>query len=326
MRTSWKMAGACVAAALASSGAEALENGLFPTTLGPEGMQHLNIPPPGLYAVNYSNYYHASQLNDQEGDKIKGLNANINVLINATRFLSYYDLASFDDSRVGILSDVTLPFGHADSSIGGVTHQQTGLLDIIVNPLSFYYKKGDWLNVGFSPTFSTLPTGRWERRESVNLGRNYFSWQPSFAYTFILGEKLDISGRMRYIHNFTNHDGAFSAVNPTGADYESGDLFAWDFAVGYAITDKLELALNGYWLTQLEDDEIHGDRLSDAVLQDALDGGRTNLFALGPAIGYDLGPARIYAQWQHQFEAENTAQGDSFWLRLALPLHPYGRD
>ena len=192
--------------------------------------------------------------------------------------------------------------------------------DIIINPLSVYCKKGDWLNVGFSPTFSTLPTGRWERRDQVNLGRNYFSWQPTVAYTFIFGEKLDISGRFRYIHNFTNNDGAISVVNPTGANYETGDMIAWDFAVGYAVTDKLELAVNGYFLAQISDDQIHGNTASNAVLQDVFDGGRSNVFALGPAIGYDLGPVRAYAHWQHQFDAENTAQGDSFWLRLALPL------
>ena len=100
-------------------------------------------------------------------------------------------------------------------------------------------------------------------------------------------------------------------------------MLAWDFAVGYAVTDKLELAVNGYFLKQLTDDEIHGNTASNGVLQDVLDGNRVALFALGPAIGYDLGLVRAYAQWQHQFEAENTAQGDSFWLRLALPLHPY---
>jgi hypothetical protein len=317
---------ACAAAVLASSGAQAVENGLFPTTLGPEGMQHLNIPPPGVYAVNYTNYYHASQVNDNDGNEIKGLDADIDVLVNATRLLNYYDIATFDDSRVGILSDITLPFGYIDSDIAGDSTEQFGLADIIVNPLSIYYKKGDWFNIGFSPTFSSLPTGRWERREPVNLGRNYFSWQPSVAYTFILGGKLDISGRARYIHNFTNNNGAFSAVNPTGAHYESGNMIAWDFAVGYAVTDKLELAVNGYYLKQITDDEIHGDTASNAVLQNVLDGNRVELFALGPAIGYDLGLVRAYAQWQHQFEAQNTAQGDSFWLRLALPLLPYGGD
>lgn len=326
MRMIRKLAIVCAATVLASSIAHAVENGLFPTTLGPEGMQHLNIPPPGVYAINYTNYYTASQVNDNDGNKIKGLNADIDVLVNATRFLNYYDFANVDDNRFGVLSDVTLPFGYVDSTVGGNSTNQFGLADIIVNPLSFYWKKGDWFNVGFSPSFTTLPTGRWQRNEPVNLGRNYFSWQPSVAYTFILGGKLDISGRARYIYNFTNNDGAISAVNPTGANYESGNLFAWDFAVGYAITDKLELAVNGYWLTQLTDDEIHGSTASNTVLQDVLDGNRVKLFALGPAIGYDLGPVRLYAQWQHQFESENTAQGDSFWLRLATRLHPYAKD
>jgi hypothetical protein len=326
VRTSKKMAFVCAAAALASSGAQAVENGLFPTNLGPEGMQHLNIPPPGLYAVNYTNYFHASQVNDKDGNKIKGLNADINVVANATRLLSYYDISRFDDSRVGIQSDMAIPFGYVDSSVGGDSTHQFGLADIFVNPFSVYWKKGDWLNVGFSPTFSSLPTGRWQQREPVNLGRNYFSWQPTVAYTFILGGKLDISGRARYIHNFRNNDGAISAVNPTGANYESGNLLAWDFAVGYSFTDKLELAVNGYYLKQISDDEIHGDNASNTVLQEVLDGNRTNLFALGPAIGYDLGPVRVYGQWQHQFEAENTAQGDSFWLRLATRLLPFGGD
>jgi hypothetical protein len=141
-----------------------------------------------------------------------------------------------------------------------------------------------------------------------------------------LGGKLDIAGRARYIHNFTNNDGAFSAVNPTGAHYESGNMIAWDFAVGYGVTDNLELAVNGYYLKQISDDEIRGDPASNAVLRDVLDGNRIELFALGPAIGYDLGKARVYAQWQHQLEAENTAQGDSFWLRLATRLLPFGGD
>lgn len=323
MRMSKKMAGMFMAAALASSGAQAAENGVIPTNLGTEGMQNLNIPPPGLYALNYTNYFHASQLNDKDGNKIKGLDADINFLVDAVRFLSYTDVSRLGDSRLGILSDVAIPFGHVDASVGGVSGKQTGLADISINPLSVYYKKGDWLNLGFSPTFTLLPTGRWERRDPASLGRNYASWQPTIAYTMIFFDKLDVSGRFRYIHNFTNNDGAISAVNPTGANYESGDMIAWDFSVGYGITDKLQLSLNGYYVAQLEDDKIDGDRAANAVLQDVLDGGRSSVFALGPAIGYDLGAARIYAHWQHQFEAKNTAKGDSIWFRLALPLRPY---
>jgi hypothetical protein len=48
------------------------------------------------------------------------------------------------------------------------------------------------------------------------------------------------------------------------------------------------------YLKQISDDEIHGDTASNTVLQEVLDGNRTNLFALGPAIGYDLGPVRVY--------------------------------
>jgi hypothetical protein len=324
VRTSKKITFACATVVLTSSGAWAAENGQFPTTLGTEGMQILNIPPAGVYAVNYTNYYHTSQINDHKGDQIKGLNADVNVWSNAFRFLNYYDISHFGDSRVGILSDITIPFGYVDADIAGDSQHQTGLEDRVVNPLSIYYKQGDWLNVGFSPTFSTLPTGRWERQDQVNLGRNYFSWQPTVAYTLIFGEKLDVSGRFRYIHNLTNNDGAVSVVNPTGANYESGDMIAGDFAVGYAVTDRLQLALNGYFVAQVSDDQIHGNTASNAVLQDVFDGGRSNVFALGPAIGYDLGPVRVYAQWQHQFDAENTAQGDSFWLRLATRLGRYG--
>lgn len=130
----------------------------------------------------------------------------------------------------------------------GIQPVEFGLGDILVNPFSAYRKKADWLDIGFSPTFSSLPTGRWGRREPVNLARNYFSWQPTVAYTFICGGKVDVSGRLRYIHNSTNNDGAFSAVNPTGANYESGDMIAWDFAVGYVFTDNLQFSLNGYYL------------------------------------------------------------------------------
>ena len=165
MRTSKKITFVCATVVLASSGARAAENGQFPTTLGTEGMQNLNIPPAGVYAVNYTNYYHTSQINDHKGDQIKGLNADVNVWSNAFRFLNYYDISRFGDSRVGILSDITIPFGYVDAEIAGDSQHQTGLEDLVVNPLSIYYKQGDWLNVGFSPTFSTLPTGRWERRD-----------------------------------------------------------------------------------------------------------------------------------------------------------------
>jgi hypothetical protein len=320
MKMNKNLAALCMAAALGASVASAAENGLFPTNLGPEGMQTFNIPPPGLYALNYTNYFHASQINDHEGNKFKGLNPDINVLSNGFRFVNYYDLARSDTYRFGLLNDVTIPFGYVDSDIGSDSQQQFGLEDIILDPLAFYYKRGTWLNVGFSPTWSTLPTGRWDRDHLVNLGRNYFSYQPTLAYTVILNDKIDISGRLRYIYNFTNNDGARSSINPTGANYQSGEMIAWDFALGYAVTDKLELAVNGYYLRQIADDQIYGNTASNSALQHVFDGGRSNVFGLGPAIGYDLGRLRAYAQWQHQFDAENTAQGDSFWLRLAMPL------
>lgn len=151
---------------------------------------------------------------------------------------------------------------------------------------------------------SFLPTGRYDKNEPVNAGRNYYQIAPFYALSWFPNEHWESSAKLRYAINTKNDD----------TDYRSGDELTLEFSGGYRLTPRLSVGLNGYWYHQMTDDELDGDAVNG-------NGNRGQVTAIGPYAMFRVSKDfALVAKWQEEFDAKNKSEGSRIWLQARLPF------
>lgn len=284
----------CVLALLASQ-AMATEGGGGAYPNGAEDFMSGAIPPPGNYLIPYGLYYHADELMDKSGNKVPG-DFDLEVSGVVLRYVHVTKVAVAgglwaQQIFVPVLNvDVTAPPGMSD--------EKFGMGDLIVDPFILSWHKPPFHWVVGVDTF--VPLGAYEDKDIANIGRNYWTFEPVAALTYLTEGGFDASVKAMYDINTENKD--------TG--YRSGDEFHTECAAGFSI-GKLKIGANGFYYKQTTDDDAP---VGAMVL------GKGEQFGLGPAIGYQAGKLNIVAKYQREFETEARPEGDRFWLKLVLPF------
>ena len=101
-----------------------------------------------------------------------------------------------------------------------------------------------------------LPTGQYSKNDLSNLGRNYYSFNPLWAFTYI-GDKnspipgFEISSKFMYMINTINAE----------TSYTSGQEFRMDYLIGQHV-GNWAFGINGQFLYQTTVDKQYGKTLS----------------------------------------------------------------
>lgn len=291
------IAGAAVSAvALLAGAAQATEGG---ASIYPNGVETFLVgalPPPGFHFVNSTNYYHATRVNDGDGDKAMP-HFRLNVVADSLKFVHVSETKLLG---ANVASQVIIPIVDMDVNVNGAKDDKTGLGDITVTPLilGWHFDKMHYV----AALDFNVPTGRYSKTDIANLGVNYFQLEPVFAVTYLDPKGLEVSAKFMYDFNDTND----------ATDYSSGNEFHMDFVAGWHV-DNWVAGVSGYYYKQTTDDKVHGVSVGT-------DGNRGEAFAVGPSVNYNFGKVMLWASWQSELYTENRAEGDKFWLRLALPL------
>jgi hypothetical protein len=254
---------------VASRNASATEHGTTSYPSGGDDFLVAAMPPPGWYAIVYANRY---------SDEEVGLRVNAIAL----RLDWVKPIALFGADRWGTL--VVLPL--LDVSTPGGSRRGAGDLTI---------------GNGFHWTFDryhallaadiVLPTGH------VDLGRNQYVLRLNHMGTWFLAERWEVSYRLHTDVNFRNRD--------TG--YRSGRTAYLDVAAGWKPTSATTLGVAGYFLRQLNDDEIDAQRVGD--------GNRLAVRGIGPVVKHFFSNgAFLAASWYRESGARHGPQGDNVWL------------
>lgn len=203
----------------------------------------------------------------------------------------------------GALSDMTADFTLANR-LG--TARRDGSLtshsDIVVNPLMLGWHAGNlhWNILG--AVF--LPAGNYDRSRLVNTGKNAWAVSPQLGVTWFDPKTgWEVSGAAIYVNSFAN----------TETNYKSGDIMHFDFAAGRMLTPALKVGAVGYYAQQLGADSGAG----------AVSGHRRlRIAGVGPGISYTFKMNEIVmnlvAKYYREFDAQNTAQGDTGSLSLRV--------
>ncbi|RUM46096.1 MAG: hypothetical protein DSY80_02595, partial [Desulfocapsa sp.] len=257
---------------------------------GSEAFMAGAVPPPGSYFLDYAYYYSADNMKDDNGDDIAAFD-DVTVLANVFRFLWVSDKQILGGnlamhSFLPIL-DVDLKFNAPVGPESKTGYSDTNVPYVIVNPfiLAWHLQEGK-LHIVATPADIYIPTGQ-DDGNMATVGHNFWTFEPVVGITYLAGG-WEFSGKFMYDFNTTQDD--FATVYGVEVDRDPGQEFHFDYSASYAINPTLRIGLNGYFYTQVTDDEY---KLNDAVpapVQALLkqdEGNHGQVFAMGPGIWYN---------------------------------------
>lgn len=260
---------------------------------------------PGFYFTQYFQYWHADSFTLTGSDDIPG-DPELDAFILLSQFIYQSDQEVLAGGKWGL--DVIVPAVHLDldaGSSGLPSSEETGLGDLLVGP----FIQWDPVMGDHGPIFMhrielqmIFPTGKHDNENAANPGSNHFSFNPYWAGTLFLTPEVTASCRLHYLWNAENTDG------PGGVDIQAGQAVHANFAMDYMlIPNRLRAGINGYFLYQLEDDEIDDKSQSDS---------KEEVWAVGPGMIYSFSQEdHIFFNLYFEMGAENRPEGTRANLR-----------
>lgn len=273
----------------------ALENGSDSAALGAEGTMAGNLPPKGVYLITYYQNYHADKMLDQHGNiSVPDFHLDANALVARLVWMTDQKLLGGQLGFYGIQ-----PFVDVRLSAAGFSDSNKGLGDFVFAPLLAWHHGNHHWGVALENVF---PTGDYDKNSPkpviANISKNYYTFRPMFAYSYMTASGWDLSTKMSYSINEKNDD----------THYKSGDYFAFDYNLSYQVRSDLTLGLQGYALKQFTDDKRDSVKVQDSKAQ---------VLAYGPAVSYH--PSRqwfLEGKYLFEDQVENRAKGGSTWLKF----------
>lgn len=254
---------------------------------GIEGFAAGMLPPPGTYFLNYVNIYSAR---DFENSLLPS-DFKLDVAANVFRVVHMTNQKVFGGSW-GM--QVILPLIYMDATMAGRNQSNTGFGDMVIDPILLAYHSRN-LHYAFGLDV-VLPTGEYNKNDLANPGRNYWTFEPVFAATYLNNDGCEASIKLMYDVNTRNRD----------TDYRSGQEFHADYTLAKQF-NALSAGIGGYIYKQ-----ITGDSGSGAILGDF----KGRAFAIGPQLKYNYKNMAFSAKYQHEMLVENKPEGDKLWFNL----------
>lgn len=271
-----------------SSPATESGGGAYPN--GAEDFMAGALPPPGTYFINYLNYYSADRFENAALTDFK-----INAVADVMRFVHVTDKKILGaDWGVQLL----VPVVYLDVHMMGMQDNRWGLGDIIFNPIILgWHSKNLHVTTGLD---IFAPTGDYDKTRLANPGRNYWTFEPVVGVSYLSDSGIEASGKFMYDFNTKNND----------IDYQSGQEFHVDYALGYHLGKQWVLGATGYCYQQTTGDEIKGIKVGT-------DGFKGRAWALGPAASYSYKKMNFTLKYQNEFAVQNKPEGDKYWFKFS---------
>lgn len=290
----------CLTAVVATT-VHATEGGGGAYPNGAEDFMSGAVPPPGTYFINYFDYYSADKFADKNGNgKIPGF--KLNVTVDALRLIHVTDkqiLGGFWGVHVFI------PIMNVDveTSTPLGSDSKAGLGDIIIDPFILSWHGKNWHAATGVDIY--VPTGSYDKNDLANVGRNYWTFEPIIAGTFLTENGCEASAKLMYDFNTINNN-ASKLTAPGTTRYLSGQEFHLDYAIAKKIANY-SFGLTGYYYQQVTNDKANGTMVNDS---------KGRVLAFGPALKYDYKNMAFSLKYQFETAAENRPEGNNLWFKF----------
>jgi hypothetical protein len=287
------------AAAALANPAWATEGGGSIYANGVENFLTGAMPPPGFYPIVYGTRYRATALRDNDGNDIAaaigGFRAEVTGVV--PRFIWVTDKQVMGGQ---LAFHAIVPVLDVDVKIGPSQQRKTGIGDInLAVALGYHPSEKLHYVLAFE---ANAPTGKYERTDLANIGRNHWNVEPLIAITYTQPTGLNTDLKLMYDYNFRNRD--------TG--YRSGQELHADYAVGWGLGNGWVVGAGGYIYRQVTDDEQGGRTVH---------GNRGRAFAIGPSVKYQGKDGWfITAKYERQVDVRNRPDGAAFWIKTIVPF------
>ena len=287
------VAAALIGPAALTGPALATEGGGGSYPNGAEDFMTGALPPPGTYYKNYLIYYRASRFNDKDGNVLIP-DFQLTAAAEALRFIHVTKYKILGASW-GV--QAFIPLAYQAVTIGGQEDARFSLGDIIIDPIILgWHFKNFHVTAGLD---IYLPVGTYNQNHQANNGRNYWTFEPALAMTYLSDGGIEVSAQLMSDINTENND----------TNYKSGQEFHMDYTIGYHLNKQWAVGVNGYYYYQVTDDEQNGSKVGD-------DGFKGRVFAIGPVVQYGYKNMNFTLKWQPEFEARNRPEGNKFYFNF----------
>ncbi|WP_297835881.1 transporter [Pseudomonas sp.] len=275
---------------------QATEGGGSSYPMGTESYMVGAMAPPGFYGIVYASHYEADARIDNNGNKRPG---DFQLQSNAItpRFIWVTDQQVLGGN---VAFHAIMPLVDLKVDLNGQSQEQKGLGDMTFGT-GLGYHLTDKLRsiVGLDVV---APTGEYNRNDLAKLGRNYWDIRPVWALSYIDPLGLNADAKIMYDFNTKNN----------ATDYTSGQEFHVDYTVGWGLGKGWVVGVGGYVYQQTTDDRQYGERIENS---------KGLALAIGPAIKYASASGWfLTAKWQQETEVLNRAEGNAYFLKLAVPF------
>ncbi len=279
-------------------------------------------PPPGFYIKDYNFFYSATRLKDDKGNTQTpakdgaGLD-HLTVYGNIPRFIwitpvnilgGFYGMHLFVPVLYqDIKLDVATPGG-----LGEVKDSRGGIGDLIFSPFIWTWHAKSGLLHMITALDVYIPTGQFNEKRVLNIGKNFWTFEPVFAITGFLPMLPNLSGSIKLMYDFNTPNDDFIIGGGTAAKIGNpaltglqthltpGQEFHFDYSVEYALTKSLRAGITGYFYQQTTDDSTaFGDVKHD----------QGRVFAIGPGVWYTYKKWFAEAHVAFEMETRNRPEG-----------------
>lgn len=290
-----KLAGLTVIA-LSGGLTHASERGGSSYPMGAENYMAGAMPPPGVYGQLFASHYEADTFRGNHGQKLP-MDFDIRVDCIAPRLI-WVTKQQILGGNLGF--HIIVPLVDLKVSLNGQSQSNSGLGDIIFAPALGYHFSEKMHAVFAVDTIA--PTGRYDRNDLANTGRNYWVFEPVVALSYVDPQGLNVDVKTMYDFNRKNE----------ATDYLSGQELHMDYAVGWGLGNGWVVGVGGYALWQTTDDRQNGQTVENNK-------GRS--LAIGPSIKYTSKKGWfLTAKWQDETQVRNRPDGNAYWLKLSIPF------
>lgn len=273
------------------------------------------IGPPGWYLRNDLVYFEGDIGPVTLGDRIYS-SASQDVWVNTVKGIHLSEGGLFG-GRFGAV--ISVPIVIDASASGQVvvpvaatrSGSKSGFADIAVTGFLNWTSGNSHISAGMS---IYAPTGMYDENNIINLGRNYWSFDPLVTYTWLDPKRG---------HEVSVTTGVMFNTRNDATDYQSGTEWHLDFMLAQHFSPRFALGLEGSVLQGLSDDD--GPLLDKAnVVLPALGlrplgGFRAEYFGLGPAALYTvkLGDTDVNLIAKYLWDVDHRNRFNSDYLMLS---------
>lgn len=274
-----------------------------------------SVPPEETFIVrlnvlNYQGSYDGNKAIPIAGNAAFGVNANSSAVGLSLAWRPPIDLGERWSYAMAVTIPVVQTTVTAKAIVGGVgaaslSDTTTGLGDIVLMPLMLNYNVNPELNLSFRIA-AYAPTGSYEVGRLANLGKNFWTIEPTAAFMYFGKTGFEAS-------IFAGVD--FNSEN-TATNYKSGTQAHIDGTIAqhFPLMGGLAgIGVSGYYYQQITDDSGAGATFGAF---------RAKSVGFGPALSFvkkiDGIDYIAELKWLHETSTKNRLEGDTVFFKAVM--------